>query len=433
MTPWVYRTTDYGKTWTRIVAPQQGVRGYAHVVKEDAIRPQLLFVGTEMGLWITLDGGNEWAEFKGSGFPAVAVRDLALQQREGDLVIATHGRGLWVIDDLAPLRALTPDLLARDAVFLPGRKPQQRMPAQGGWPEGDASFSGENPTGGAVITWYQRTRHLFGPIRLEVLDAQGKVVDTISATKRRGLNRVSWTMRVPAPRVPRAAQLAFNATQGPRVPPGTYTVRLTKGTQVLETKLEVAIDRRAPYRIAERRANFDAGMRMHALFGDMSALVDRIDGARGAIEARTRALPQGDELGARLGGLSGRLQEVKKKVVATKEGGAITGEERIREHADLLYGAFMQWEGSPARYQLDRIDVLRRELSEVQAEFDKLASTEVRAVDEQLRHRNLPPIPTTHASLDLPRNGTTASLRCDTPRLIDCVPATVSAAASGLR
>ena len=124
---------------------------------------------------------------------------------------------------------------------------------------------------------------------------------------------------------------------------------------------------------------------------------------------------------------------MKKKVVATKEGGAITGEERIREHADLLYGAFMQWEGSPARYQLDRIDVLRRELSEVEGEFDKLASTEVRAVDEQLRHRNLPPIPTTHASLDLPRNGTTASLRCDTPRLTDCIPATASAAAAELR
>src|SRR3989442_11971667 len=174
-------------------------------------------------------------------------------------------------------------------------------------------------------------------------------------------------------------------------------------------------------------------MRMHALFGDMSALVDRIDGARGAIEARTRALPQGDELGARLGGLSGRLQEVKKKIVATKEGGAITGEERIREHADLLYGAFMQWEGSPARYQLDRIDVLRRELSEVQAEFDKLASTEVRAVDEQLRHRNLPPIPTPHASLDVPRDGATASLRCDTSRLTDSIPATPSSAAAELR
>jgi hypothetical protein len=80
----------------------------------------------------------------------------------------------------------------------------------------------------------QHTRHLFGPIRLEVLDAQGKSVDTIPATKRRGLNRVSWTMRMPAPRVPRDAQLAFNASQGPRVPPGAYTIKLTKGAQVLE-------------------------------------------------------------------------------------------------------------------------------------------------------------------------------------------------------
>jgi photosystem II stability/assembly factor-like uncharacterized protein len=432
MAPWVYRTADYGKTWTRIVSPQQGVRGYAHVVKEDAVRPQLLFLGTEVGLWISLDGGKQWAEFKGGGFPAVAVRDLALQQRDGDLVIATHGRGLWVIDDLTPLRALTPDLLARDAAFLPGRQPQQRMPAQGGFAEGDASFTGENPAGGAVITYYQRTRHLFGPIRLEVLDAQGKVVDTVPATKRRGLNRVSWTMRMPAPRVPRAAQLAFNASVGPRVPPGTYTVRLTKGAQVLETKLDVAIDRRAPYGAAERRANFEAGMRVHALFGDMSSLVDRIDGARGAIEARTRALPQGDELGPRLRGLSGRLEEVKKKIVATKEGGAITGEERIREHADILYGAFTQWEGSPAKYQLDRIDVLRRELSDVQAEFDKLATTEVRSVDEQLRQRNLAPIPTTQASLDVPAEGTTASavLRCESSRFEECVPARAAAAAA---
>src|SRR6267378_279420 len=229
MTPWVYRTQDFGKTWTRIAGPSGAVRGYAHVIKEDTVKKDLLFLGTELGLFISIDGGKSWAEFRGGDFPRVAVRDLQIHPREGDLVMATHGRGLWVIDDLSPLRSLTPDLLSRDAAFLPGRHPQQRMPAQGGFSEGDASFTGENPAGGAVITYYQRTRHLFGPIRLEVIDAQGKVVDTVPATKRRGLNRVSWTMRMPAPRVPRAAQLAFNASQGPRVPPGTYTVRLTKG------------------------------------------------------------------------------------------------------------------------------------------------------------------------------------------------------------
>src|SRR5205823_2141119 len=160
------------------------------------------------------------------------------------------------------------------------------MPAQGGWAEGDASFIGENPASGAVITWYQRTRHLFGPIRLEILDEQGKLVDTISATKRRGLNRVSWSMRVKPPRVPRAAQVAFNASEGPRVPPGSYTVRLVKGEQTIETRLEIGIDRRAPYTAADRRQQFEAAMRAHALFEEMSALVDRIDAARASAAER---------------------------------------------------------------------------------------------------------------------------------------------------
>src|SRR5262249_61178858 len=94
MAPWVYRTTDSGKTWTRIVAPEQGVRGYAHVVKEDLVVSSLLFVGTELGLWISLDSGRHWSEFKGGDFPSVAVRDFQIHPREHDLVLATHGRGI---------------------------------------------------------------------------------------------------------------------------------------------------------------------------------------------------------------------------------------------------------------------------------------------------------------------------------------------------
>jgi hypothetical protein len=230
-----------------------------------------------------------------------------------------------------------------------------------------------------VITYYQRSRHVYGPIRLEVFDAEGKLVDTIPATKRRGLNRVSWPMRVKPPRVPRAAQVAFAASQGPRVVPGTYTVRLTKGSEVIETKLEVGLDRRAPYGLAERKEQFDAVMRVHALFGDMSALVDRIEFAREAALARAKALPEKDSLGRTLRAFTVKLDDLKKKIVATKEGGAITGEERIREHAELLYGALMGWEGRPARYQVERIDTLRRELEDVKKELDALVGAGSRA------------------------------------------------------
>jgi photosystem II stability/assembly factor-like uncharacterized protein len=393
MTSRVYRTADFGKTWKRIVGPEQGVRGYVHVVKEDAVKPSLLFVGTELGLWISTDGGGSWAEFKGGSFPSVAVREVQVHPRDHDLVIATHGRGIWIVDDLTPLRSLTGEVMAREAAFLPGRPVQQRMPAGGGWPEGDATFVGQNPAGGAVVTYYQRTRHLFGPIKIEIFGADGKLIDTISATKRRGLNRVAWSMQVKPPRVPRAAQIAFNASQGPRVPPGTYTVRLTKGDQRVETKLTIGIDRRAPYGAAERQEQFDAVMRAHALFERMSALTDRIDAARGAAALRGKALPEADPLGVKLRGVVDKLDAVKKKIVATKEGGAITGEERIREHLDIVYGALMSWEGKPARYQVERIEVLGRELADVSSEFDAVAASQIRPLEEELKSRKLEPIP----------------------------------------
>jgi photosystem II stability/assembly factor-like uncharacterized protein len=417
MTPWVFKTTDFGKTWKRIASSDQGVRGYAHVVKEDAVSRDLVFVGTELGLFVSLDAGATFAEFKGGEFPRVAVRDLQFQTREDDLVIATHGRGIWIIDDLAPLRALTPKTLAARAAFLPSRATQQRVHGVEGWAEGDASYLGRNPADGAVITYYQRDRHLYGRLKLEVLDAAGKVVDTLNATKRRGINRVVWGMQMKPARVPRAAQVAFNATQGPRIVPGNYTVRLTKGADVLETKLQVNLDRRAPFTLADRKQQFDAASRIQAMFGEMSALTDRIDAAQRACDARAKSLPATDALVPKLQEVAGKLQDVKQKIVATKEGGAITGEERIREHLDLLYGAINGWEGRPAKYQLERIDALRRELGDVQKAFETLVHGDVRALDAPLQERKLQPIPTTamgEATAPSAGHDTVAALHCVT-------------------
>ena len=402
MSPWVFRTTDFGKSWTRIVSPASDVRGYAHVIKEDAALPQLLFLGTEFGLWISPDSGKTWAKFTGAGFPCVAVRDLQIQQRDNDLVLATHGRGLWIIDDLTPLRALASEaagapggVLSRVAAFLPSRPVQQRIQGNGGWPEGDATFVGEDPVNGAVITYYQRTRHLFGPIRLEIFDAAGKLVDTIPATRRRGINRVAWSMQVKPPRVPRAASIAFGASQGPRVLPGPYTVRLTKGSEVFETRLEIGLDRRAPYTLADRAQQFDAVMRLHALFGEMSTVVDRVELSRRAADQRALAIAvKAPALAQQLRAVSENLDTVRKKIVATKEGGAVTGEERIREHADELYKALVGWEGKPAQYQLARIDSLTRELDTVKSELEQVVNTQVRPLDDALRGQGLQPIPT---------------------------------------
>lgn len=392
MDAYVYKTTDYGRSWSRIAGPQQGLRGYAHVVKEDSVSPDLLFVGTELGLWISTDGGRRWAEFKGGNFPSVAVRDIAVQSRENDLVLATHGRGIWIIDDITPLRQLSERVLADDATFLAGRPVQQRFSGVGGWSEGDGKYSGQNPTGGAVITYYQKSRHLFGPIKLDILDAAGKVIDSIPASKRRGINRVSWSMRVAPPRAPKAAQVAFNAVQGPRVVPGTYTVRLTKGERVYETSMLIGLDRRAEYTLEDRRAQFDAAMGVHALFGDMTDLNDHLQYARAMAEQRASTLPEGDALRGKLAAFASASEDIRKKIVATKEGGAITGEERLREHTDMLYGAIMSHEGRPAPYQLERYAVLQRQLGDIGNEFNALSDASLPQINAALKTKGLPEI-----------------------------------------
>jgi photosystem II stability/assembly factor-like uncharacterized protein len=391
-TPYVYRTTDLGKTWTRIAGPEQGLRGWAHVVKEDTEKPDLLFVGTEFGLWISNDGGRQWAEFKGGGFPSVAVCDLAVHPRTNDLVLATHGRGIWIVDDITPLRSLSDDVLQKPAAFLASRPVVQRLPGQGGYPEGDATFFGPNPPGGAVITYYQRTRHLFGPIKIEILGPDGKVVDNIPASKRRGINRVSWSMRVGPPRVPRAASIAGSSLQGPRVLPGDYTVRLTKGTEVYETKLDIGLDPRADFTMADRKAQFEAVMRLHGLFGVMSDLVDRIVAVRVQATRAAAGLPENDTLRSQLETAAAKADAIRKEIVATKEGGAITGEERLREHMDILYGAILSYEGRPAQYQLARIDALKRELEDVSREFDDFAAQRLPGINSALKAKGMPEI-----------------------------------------
>src|SRR5207245_1329768 len=339
-----------------------------------------------------IDGGKSWGQFKGNHFPAVAVRDLAIHPRDNYLVLATHGRGIWIVDDITPLRALTPDLLKQDVAFVSARPVQQRIEGQGGWANGDAVFVGDNPPDTAVINYYQRERHLFGKMKLEVLDSSGRVVDELPASKRPGLNRVTWTMRAKPPRVPPAAQIAAAGIRGPRLVPGDYTVRLTKAGKVYDTKLTVGLDRRATFSDADRKAQFDAAMRVRGLFDEESELMDRILFLRGALAKTGSALPESDSLKKSVNDFDCKVDAVRKQIVATKEGGAITGEERLREHTDQLYGALLSYEGKPGDYQIAYIAALRRELEDVTKDFDQLLTKDLPSLNDSLKLKGQPAI-----------------------------------------
>src|SRR5881398_311181 len=213
-----------------------------------------------------------------------------------------------------------------------------------------------------------------------------------------------WTMRAKPPRVPPAAQIAVGGIRGPRLVPGDYTVRLTKAGKVYDTKLTVGVDRRAKFSPADRKVQFEAAMRVHALFGDESALMDRIIGLRQALAENGAALPEGDPLRTQMSDFDGRVDAVRKKIVATTEGGAITGEERLREHTDQLYGAILSYEGKPAAYQVAYIDTLKQELSDVTKEFDQLLAKDLPVLNESLKAKGQQPIEAPPAKIAVNEN-----------------------------
>jgi photosystem II stability/assembly factor-like uncharacterized protein len=387
--PYAYKTTDYGKTWTALPLEASGVRGYAHVITEDTVDPNLLFLGTEFGLWISVDGGQRWAQYKGSEFPDVAVRDIVVQPRESDLVIATHGRGIWIIDNISPLRALTPDLMAKAAVLIEGRPAVQYLTGDASWPQGDESFVGPSRPGEAAIDYYQKSRHIFGDLKIEIFDQNGKLLDTVAGSKRRGLNRATWSMRLKAPTVPPAASALFEAALGPRVLPGTYNVKLTKGDKTYTESLKVALDPRAKFNVEDRKAQFDLAMKLYNLLGHMSYGVAAIENVRDSASARAAKLPEKDALRARLQHLAEECDTLRGKIVATKEGGMITGEERIREHLGQLYGDVNGYEGRPSDYQVKRADSISRELEDVIHEFQNMTAKELPAINAALRKKKL--------------------------------------------
>ncbi len=226
-------------------------------------------------------------------------------------------------------------------------------------------------------------------MKIEILDESGKLLSTVPSSKRRGLNRATWSMRLKAPRVPTAASAAFSASTGPRVLPGNYTVKMTKDKNVYTTQLQVRPDPRSRHTPADRRAQFDLAMKLYNLLGDMTFAVDRINGVRLALDRAAAKLPVNDPLAARLRAASAQVDELRRKIVATKEGGAITGEERLRENLADLYGNVNNYEGRPAQTQVERTDAIAHELTDIVRDFDAWLAKEMPGINSALTTKQL--------------------------------------------
>lgn len=232
--PLLFRTADGGKTWQGISAnlPEGGP---VKVIKEDAKNPDLLFAGTEFGLWASVNRGRQW--FKFGKLPTVAVDDIVIHPRELDLLVGTHGRSIFVVDDIRPLQEFTPAVQQEDAHLFSIRPVTGRYPFPG-WVEsaGNAVFRGENPPPGALITWYIR-RYTGDEVNIAITNAAGQPVANLKAPGVAGFGRIAWDLRPT-----KDVLTQYGGETGDKlVPAGEYTVTLTFGQAKQSQKVQVSM------------------------------------------------------------------------------------------------------------------------------------------------------------------------------------------------
>lgn len=367
MKPYLLVTRDFGASFTSVNL--EGVDGYAWVIEQDPVQPGLLYLGTEFGLFISIDGGANWARFA-ENLPRVAVHDLYLHPRENDLLIGTHGRGIYIIDDLSPLQALTGELLQQDLALLPSRPGIQTV--GGGLQDfgGDDEYAGESLADVAVISFYAKKRHMFGDSKLEVFDSNNKLITTLPVDKRRGVARIEWPMRLKAPKLPPSTQLV-QAFVGPRLPEGEYRYVLTRGKQTVEGKVTLAADPRSPHSAEDRAAQRELALALHGELGDLTFMADQLADLDKQIKARKKAL--GSKSPKSLSGFADQLSVLRKKLAASDtDGGYVSGEEQLRERMGELYGAVVAYDGRPSASQQQMHANVQSEFAQRSGERDQL-------------------------------------------------------------
>jgi len=306
---YIFATTDYGETWKAIRNGIPDAAGTVHVVREHPRNANLLFAGTEFGLWVSWDRGANWTALK-NNFPVVPVDDIAIQAEQNDLVLATHGRSIWIFDDLTPLEKWDASVAATDLTFFPPRTATEFDVKQREWFSGHKRFLGKNPPYGAILNYYlkeavpaekpktegeekgagkgaeqsekkapaaeekgktEAATKAEGKVKITVLDKDGKMVREFDGPGKAGVNRINWDLRMNSPAVPTPEQLEAAAAgfdfgpRGPLVTAGTYTIKIKAGSQEATQTVVVEDDPRNTMSAEDRTARHEAIEQLYAM------------------------------------------------------------------------------------------------------------------------------------------------------------------------
>ena len=439
-TPYAYMTTDYGRTWRRITGDLPASAAWVHVVREDPKNRNLLYIGTEMGVWASWDRGVHWRSIRGN-VPVTPVRDIQVHPRDNDLLLATHGRGLYVLDDITYLQQMSE--APQSDVTLFDIRPATR------WSEwsrdgnlGQKKWTGENPPVGALVTYRLRSQPA-GEVNVEVADATGRTVRRMRrVADDAGMNRISWDLREdpppvpprpPAPRVEgpfappppdtslaavrarrssaadtTSADTEYEARYAPNVgapvPPGTYTVTLIVNGTRYAKPVQVELDPRSDMTVAQLATQRDAAERLTGLTARVNNIIGTTDdlllqlthlqeqlrhstiadsGASG--EGRALASPVDPRVLTEVAAALAELRNFRDSVLARPLPRlGYRQYPRRREEVQAVTGMIARPMMPPTTGELLRAGELRVEVDQAQARLDAILQARIAAINQSL-------------------------------------------------
>jgi photosystem II stability/assembly factor-like uncharacterized protein len=432
--PYIYRTHDSGKTWKLITGglPEDAP---ADTVREDPVRKGLLFAGTENSVWVSFDDGDHWQSLQ-LNLPHTSMRDLGIH--ENDLIVATHGRSFWILDDLTPLRQLAESMAKSDAyLFKPEAAYRVRRSTNPDTPIPPDEPAGQNPPDGAILDYFL-AQPVSGAVTLEIVDAHGKVVRRFSSTDKpevtqaelekqliplywirmpkilsasAGMHRWVWDLHYPSP-ASLQHQYPISAVpsdtprtpQGPIALPGEYTARLAVKGSTFTASLTVKIDPRVNTSPGDLEKQFNLEMR---LASELTTSTEAVTQARSVVD-------QLHKLGNQSGAMAESIKALDQKVGTILRGStpAVPGTSeptltRASAAVDALYTSVGQADAAPTTAQINAAVDTERDLSALTNRWEEIKNSDLPALNRQLKSANLPEI---HLESKAPTDETQADI-----------------------
>jgi hypothetical protein len=385
--PYAYKTTDFGATWKSIVTPD--VTTFVRNIQEDYVNENLLFLGTEMGLYITLDGGKNWLKFT-NNMPSVSVHFIDLQKRTNDLVMGTHGRGVIIIDDISPLRQLTEETLAKDLHFFPSNPAILDESSSFGSTAGETQFVGANARQDARIVYHLKKRHTLGKMSVEIQDTQGNKVVDLDAGKAKGINVVYWGCTTKPPKVATGKTFAFGGFTSPRVPAGTYKVVIQKGKETYSNELVVQYDPKSTITLADRKLNEEVTRKLYNMSQELAYLVYEVDETIKTAEEQKQKNQSAAKI---VNPYITELNKLKETLVITTGDNYVgMGEPQLREDMLELYSKVARTFYKPSQAELDNLAAIEERMQMARNTFKKTKEKHNVRLNEVLAKNKAEPI-----------------------------------------